>query len=156
LRECKITKFERCRKLIGEMSMLEKLQCRLDHETALYVHRCGCGLTVKKSYRGMIRQNSIPEILKTGLAWAEFLIETPLGIWDDILNDGQYRTWLRIAVCDGSDYRRPEWHRWVYGGERNPVLDRKYQPIDWFERLKRETRLEVAEKMEWPRGDGEV
>jgi len=95
------------------MSLLEKFQCHLDHETALYVHRCGCGLKVEKSSRGVILKNSIPEILKTSLAWAKFFIETPLSIWDDLISDRDYRRWLETAVCEDGNYRRPKWHRKV-------------------------------------------
>ena len=113
MRESKTTKFERCRKLIEKMSLLEKFQCRLDHEIALYLRRRGRGLHTKRSSRGVIIKYSIPELLKTSLAWAEFYIETPLSIWDDLINDRDYRRWLEIAVCEDGNYRRPRWHRKV-------------------------------------------
>ena len=113
MRESKIAKSQRCMKLIDEMSLNEKFQCRLDHETALYVRGCGCGLKTKRSSRGVIIKYSVPELLKTSLAWAEFFIETPLSIWDALINDRDYRRWLEIAVCEDGDYRRPKWHRKV-------------------------------------------
>lgn len=113
MRESKITKFERCMKLIDEMPLNEKFQCRLDHEIALYLQDHGRGLHTKRSPRGMIVRYSISELLKTSLAWAEFYIETPLSIWDDLINDRDYRRWLEIAVCEDGNYRRPKWHRKV-------------------------------------------
>ena len=113
MRESKITKFERCMKLIHEMSLSEKSQCRLDHETVLYLRSRGCGLKTKRSSRGVIIKYSVPELLKTSLAWAEFYIETPLSIWDDMIDDRHHRIWLKMAVCEDGDYRRPKWHRKV-------------------------------------------
>jgi len=97
--------------VIDGMSLLEKFQCRLDHETALHLRAHGRGLHTKRSSRGMVVRYSIPELLKINLSWAEFFIETLLCIWDDLIDYGQYRMWLKIAVCDDGDYRRPKWHR---------------------------------------------
>jgi len=113
LRESKITKSQRCMKLINGMPLLEKFQCRLDHETAIYLRDHGHGLKSRRSSRGAIVCYSIQETLKTSSAWAEFFIETLLCIWDDLIDYGQYRMWLKMAVCDDGDYRRPKWHRKV-------------------------------------------
>jgi len=95
------------------MSLNEKYQCRLDHETALYVRCYGCGLKTKRSSRGVIIKYSIPDLLKIDLSWARFYIETPLSIWDDMSDDRHYRIWLKMAVCEDGNYRRPRWHRKV-------------------------------------------
>jgi len=79
----------------------------------LYLQDHDRGLKTRRSSRGAIIAMSIPETLKTSLAWAEFFIETPLSIWDDMIDDRHYRIWLKIAVCEDSDYRRPKWHRKV-------------------------------------------
>jgi hypothetical protein len=113
LRESKITKFERCMKQIGEMSLHQKFQCRLDHESALYLRERGHRLNTRRSSRGMVISYSIPDLLKVDLSWARFYIETPFSIWDDMIDDRDYRRWLEVAVCEDGDYRRPSWHQRV-------------------------------------------
>jgi len=113
MRESKITKFERCMKQIGEMSLHQKFQCRLDHESALYLLQRGHRLNIRRSSRGMVISCSIPDLLKVDLSWARFYIETPLSIWDDMIDDRHYRIWLNTAVCEDGNYRRPRWHRKV-------------------------------------------
>ncbi|MFQ5870171.1 MAG: hypothetical protein ACE5JC_09740, partial [Candidatus Zixiibacteriota bacterium] len=62
MRESKIAKSQRCMKLIDEMSLHEKFQCRLDHETALYLQDHDRGPKTKRSSRGVIIKYSIPEL----------------------------------------------------------------------------------------------
>jgi len=147
LRESKITKFERCMKLINEMSLHQKFQCRLDHDTTLTLKSQGYGLNRIRGWRGRIVKSGITELLKISLHWAEFFIETPLNVWDDLGDEIRYEDWLESAVCQSGPLKRPKWHLWVYGGGKNPITEMKYKPIDWFEKLKQEIRLEVAEEM---------
>jgi len=58
----------------------------------------------------MVISYSIPDLLKVDLSWARFYIETPLSIWDDVIDDGHYRIWLNTAVYEDGNYRRPRWH----------------------------------------------
>jgi len=152
--EARVTNDQDCKIAIEQMSFAEKCCCRLNHETALHLKKQGCGLNSVKGYRGALLRVSIPQALKVSERWAKFFMKTSLSIWAELLDETAYQNWLVRTTCSPANCPRVDWPSWVYGGARNPMFDQKHEPIDWFEKLKREVREEVKEELRRRGGPG--
>ena len=124
----------RCFAQIDNMSFAQRCQCRLNHDTVLVLKRTGFGLKRIPRVRAEAKP-SISDIIGYPQYWVQFFLENkPKSFWDSFLIPREYEAW--IAYCLRTPKNHPKviaragdgWQKFVYGGQRNPILDVKYRP----------------------------
>jgi len=124
---------KRCFAEIDKMSFAERCQCYLDHKTAKVLKKSGFGMQPVLHVRAETTP-SISKILGRPQYWIQFFLEnTPKSFWGDFLIPREYEAWVqyylmtpknrgRLIARSGKD----GWQKFVYGGNRNRILDKKW------------------------------